>query len=503
MSRPRRFRIANRGPNKGQNERRSSAARVFVAAAKKATYTLASLHGLAGAVMRYLYVVLVICYGLFVLGCTYTPTLEAASGVSESNVLIRDVVRRVKCEISDAFDEKVENEKFNWLQNWTAKVDLTLQVNEQAGLTPSVAYTKFYHNAFNTAAGSTSLTNTMITAVSQFFTLSAAANLNGQAQRSETVSFTLSLKELKSWRRRQKLVQGRNANGVTFAELICDPNGAEFRGKLGLKEWVDSALYPVETRELEAGFHPTPANTPSKPPSPSTGSKGAFGTLSVIKVKEAKPKVDKSASKAKGLAKAASDSQNAVNMSVAHVQNHMETVIGPYLDVLTNDLRRIIGQNVKTILTIKTNANTDENNIEIYVQEIQAIRVHLASLQDDTDVPVTVVTNAQRFAMDADKSAKDAEKLSAAAKKIEDRITGFTPNPPVDAMLHSVQFVLTYGASVTPNWTLLQWKGPGLTVPGAAASTVRTHILNIALGPTSEQNRLIQNITIMNSGLRQ
>jgi hypothetical protein len=72
-------------------------------------------------------------------------------------------------------------------------------------------------------------------------------------------------------------------------------------------------------------------------------------------------------------------------------------------------------------------------------------------------------------------------------------------NPPVDGLLHSVQFVVAYGASVSPNWTLLKWKGPSLTVPGASASGLRTHILNIALGPPAEQNRLIQNQTVINA----
>jgi hypothetical protein len=72
-------------------------------------------------------------------------------------------------------------------------------------------------------------------------------------------------------------------------------------------------------------------------------------------------------------------------------------------------------------------------------------------------------------------------------------------DPPIDSLLHSVQFVLTYGVSVSPNWTLLQFKGPSPTgASTGAAAGQRTHVLNIALGPVGnqEQNRLIQNQSV-------
>ena len=66
-------------------------------------------------------------------------------------------------------------------------------------------------------------------------------------------------------------------------------------------------------------------------------------------------------------------------------------------------------------------------------------------------------------------------------------------------MLHSVEFVVAYGGSVSPTWTLLLWKGPG-SLPGLSAQGVRTNSLNIALGPAAEQTRLITNQLISNVG---
>jgi hypothetical protein len=68
----------------------------------------------------------------------------------------------VKCEIADAFDEQRPYKRFDWLRDWTAKADLTLQINTQAGIAPSGSYTKYEKNTFNTAAGSTSLTSNTI-----------------------------------------------------------------------------------------------------------------------------------------------------------------------------------------------------------------------------------------------------------------------------------------------------------------------------------------------------
>ncbi len=56
-------------------------------------------------------------------------------------------------------------------------------------------------------------------------------------------------------------------------------------------------------------------------------------------------------------------------------------------------------------------------------------------------------------------------------------------DPPIDSLLHSVTFVIDYGANVTPSWTLLQWKGPGQNPNFASAAGVRTHGLVIAIGP--------------------
>jgi hypothetical protein len=140
---------------------------------------------------------LVVCSACISSGCSWVPSLEEATGSTNPPVLISQVVQRVKCEIADAFADRIRYPEYQWMAGWTAKVDLTLQANDQGGVTPGVTFTQYLRNAFNFAAGPTSLTNpNSIAAVNQFFSLGIGANLGEQAIRAEVVSFTLSLRDL-------------------------------------------------------------------------------------------------------------------------------------------------------------------------------------------------------------------------------------------------------------------------------------------------------------------
>ena len=66
--------------------------------------------------------------------------------------------------------------------------------------------------------------------------------------------------------------------------------------------------------------------------------------------------------------------------------------------------------------------------------------------------------------------------------------------------LHQVSFLVVVGASVSPSWSLAQFKGPGANGNLASIARTRTHLLTLALGPrtgnpivSEEQNRVIIN----------
>ena len=97
-----------------------------------------------------------------------------------------------------------------------------------------------------------------------------------------------------------------------------------------------------------------------------------------------------------------------------------------------------------------------------------------------------------------------AEAAANLPKALPDQV-----DPPIDSVLHSVNFVVSYGAGISPSWSLLQWKGPGAGgTPLLSASGQRTHTLNLSLGPRSggpaisgDALRLINNQTIRNIGV--
>jgi hypothetical protein len=71
-----------------------------------------------------------------------------------------------------------------------------------------------------------------------------------------------------------------------------------------------------------------------------------------------------------------------------------------------------------------------------------------------------------------------------ATKSLQDMLLTLQVDPPLDAIGHQVQFIIVYNASVTPSWTLVNFKGPSSSSgSGASGSKTRTHTLNIALGP--------------------
>jgi hypothetical protein len=339
--------------------------------------------------------------------CASVPSLDGATGTAESNILVRDIVRRVKCEISDAFDAKVEDRRFYWLQNWTAKVDLTLMVNEQAGLSPSVAYTKFFPNAFNFDAGSSSLTSKVISPVAQFFTLSAGANLSEQAQRAETITFSLSLKELKVWRKRLRSAAARS--GAPLEELICDPNGLELRGRLGLQEWIESALYPVEGLELQAGEHPSPAG-PSRPPGPSARGGAPTERLlpedQLITLAAAQRRVDQAATAARNSAAKARQLQQEIGGLVSTLETYVQGNAS-YFPVLTDELKTLIPRYVANVKTAHEYARQDAEHAEEAVKTIEKI---------NAEVDAAAGARAQRF---SETRVKDAETAANDAKKFE------------------------------------------------------------------------------------
>jgi hypothetical protein len=165
-------------------------------------------------------------------GCTTLPSLDPIDGTQaaeDGSISIREVVARVKCELYDA--TKDVRRDYWWFRYWGAKVDLDLIINEQAGLTPSVAFVTPFHP----------FTSKILGTISQSFALGLTAGLTSNAVRTETVSFSATFLEVRD----QLDARVENNKRAVFHDCIL-PEGSELNGNLGLKQWIDSALGPVE-----------------------------------------------------------------------------------------------------------------------------------------------------------------------------------------------------------------------------------------------------------------
>jgi hypothetical protein len=486
-------------------------------------------------------------------GCITTPPLEEATDSSHSNIMINEVVQRVKCELSYAFDKKAEDPKFSWLASWTAHVDLTLMINDTAGITPNGSYTAIQKSAVNFDAGPSSFPATAARSlVPQMFTLGASATLNSQAVRTETLSFTLALDELKVWR--ENLDRIENNPSFPVEKRTCAPRGIGVLGNLGLKEWVDSAFYPVEFDALQAGFHPQPqtqkaASAPIAASSPSQGQKLSSALAVQLTCKGIRDKIDNWLREFKwetANIELANAVVTAADKKITTSASSLDTKISTlkmeapqYKQVSSPMLKKRLellqsyndtmwqyvtnsAQCVERLKKITTaTANTGAYPVALTaIPILQQLVNNKCDESDATDIALlngaipelwrgpdaqslkpledhlgTDEKNAKACAVRVKKDADSANVLAAALPSQID--------PPIDSILHSVNFVITYGASISPSWTLIQWKGPALTAPLASATGIRTHTLLLSLGPrtgttgaSQDALRLITNQTV-------
>jgi len=494
-----------------------------------------------------------------VAGCVTTPPLSQATGTDQSEILVRDVVQRVKCELSDAFDSKVEDPNFRWVAGWTAHVDLSLTINDNAGLSPNGSFTQFRKSAINTDAGPNSLPQSKtfpfsFPLASQFFSVSAGANLSGQAVRTETVSFTVALDELKRWRRHEVSLAADPKHA--FDPHNCNvAHSIGLTGGLGLKEWVDSALYPVEAGQLQAGIHTAPtggkggggAKGPPAGPAPTVkaASKGdSYRSIydKVRKYIDDLKRVQKAmnndtmtiATESQKITTATTDLSKRIKEAddygatlSAYLRANFAKVDSE-VQKLKSDIKNCSAYKKYTdewltkadaILRIfpkdripQDKAGSDSRSADPDDPADASLEKAFLSFRNDPIGETNNISYVRSFLANsppaqpgdlyvegagecAAKLPQKAEFASSLSKQLPERI-----DPPVDSMLHSLTFVINMGANVSPSWSLIQWKGPSQSGNLLSATAVRTHQLDIALGPragnpaiSTDATRLIQN----------
>jgi hypothetical protein len=365
---------------------------------------------------------LFVCVAVLLTNCNTVPPLR------EDGVAISAIVRRVKCELAFAVPKprgRYPTGPYQWMANWTAKVDLTLITNDQAAIAPGASFI-------------TPLTTATLPGVGTFprnFSLGLGGGVTTTAIRNEVLSFTVSLKEL------------RNPN---YLGQNCDPGGnLDLYGHLGLKEWIESALAPVNANLLTIGEHAAPGASKAK-----TGGATVTAQNPIDKIHQAAFYADKYAA----------DAEEAAKSAKRAVAKHAVDVLHASPGVTLQDLQDAFDQSA-----------TADDYAKAAADQLDAVTRALASLNNDQKASPAVQADV-KLATDAQKRATDAKADANAAAK------SLPLDPPIDSLAHQIQFVVMLTGNVTPTWTLVHFKGPGGTGSFASATDTRTHTLNIALG---------------------
>jgi hypothetical protein len=358
---------------------------------------------------------------LLLISCSTVPPLR------EDGIAISEIVQRVKCEIAYAIPKpegKWPTGRYQWLRNWTAKVDLTLITNDQSVISPGASWIL------------------PLRKLGETFTIGAGGGLTNNAIRNESLSFTLSLEELR--------------NSV----LDCHLEGRrDLYGHLGLEEWIRSAIAPAEYKILTIGKHAAPG-TAKKADTTGGGAKSNLANPKIAAMTDELSTALNYASQAEAaLADAVLWSQRAIVQA--------DTVSAPVrLAMIQNafDADATANARAKDAAEQKTLFNKNYNSLSAAEKLLDQVK-NLKVLMDGTTDNPGPVTRANTAAAAADKS-----------------IEGIPIDPPIDSIAHQVQFIVVASASVTPNWSLVHFKGPSANGSFASVNETRTHTLNIALG---------------------
>jgi hypothetical protein len=458
--------------------------------------------------------------GSVLAGCVQTPKLRPIAG-SESDpqanpksISINEVVKRVKCEI---FDSVKYRTNYDWFNKWTVQANLTLVVNDLSQVTPGLTFTQ-----------PLTLAN-IANRVSNFprsASLGVGGQVSGNAFRTEIVSFSMSIKEIRD--------QFKNPQ-TTIAYNDCRPYGPiDLTGDLGLNEWVDSAFGPVDHGLLTQGYHAAP-----KGPG---GGAGAASTGAAARAKPAFEAAAKNLSSWDKLLDAAEGMPEILKNDIRLIFDLFRVLEGfgeLYAEFQTNTDKKVVNvdavrETLETVRTLTQKIEARRASIKIdgkvlkelseyidYNRVYEMVDRFVASsaekrLTEQKAISNKIhdaISNAERLIVKRIANAIQALQLICdcqinedpnapipkfdkmleilkCLKTIQSALQADLPkppppkDPPIDAISHQVQFILILNAGANPTWTLVHFKGPSPTSGTfASLSETNTHTLTIVMGP--------------------
>ena len=293
--------------------------------------------------------------------------------------------------------------------------------------------------------------------------------------------------------------------GLPPEKKTCNFGGAlGVTGNLGLHEWVNFAFYPVTEGQLQAGIHPAPGSgKPSAAQGPkSSGQAKSFETgtdaekiAKVVKWQRELKDLQKSTAQHSAAVETASQKIDAASTDLKNKVSDAKQfrfVMAPYLQARygkVSDTLKVYQGSAKNCSAFKSNLDDAAklaDDILSSAGTTNTLSSRAAVEYGELETLMTSFIERSTFETDygdcANKLQAQAEAATILPKALPDQV-----DPPINSVSHSLQFVVTYGAGISPSWSLLQWKGPGGSgnTPLFGASGTRTHTLNLALGPRS------------------
>ncbi len=510
--------------------------------------------------------------------CVRVPSFDSpidAPVTGDPKVLVLDVVKRVKCELYWAmkdhlplvvsspapakggadksklptFDKK--DPRF-WLSQWDATVRLELVLNEQGSVAPGVTFTDLLKNAYNAAAGASSVPIGKVpatyspgaSAITQSFSLGIGGGVTTQAVRTDDIQFSMSMAELvDEFDIRREQTEAEYKFCTHRGKELGD--GAFLEGGLGLEDWTESALgptlcrgptgeqAPLQTceagqgfRYLRPGVHPPASSTGPTKPIPvnpvNIGAQAAAGgsdckDLACIKTSLTglEGKIDPKQQRATDLDK---------------LKSNLKKIIAPIYKNAKND--------PKLCPTLPAEDETAYNNaVNLADQKLTEARGLILSIRDaikniadggvcpdgahssycgvangridEVNVAISTLEKQEGIAADTGRKIYDVTKVCPGLLTVgeDKKPVKAEEDPPLDSITHTVQFVVATSINATPSWNLARFKSA--TSPALLnLAHNNTQTLSIVLGPSSaakapDGNQQAINAAALNATLRE
>jgi hypothetical protein len=264
------------------------------------------------------------------------------------------------------------------------------------------------------------------------------------------MTFTLSMLEIWEYRKRAQ----------------CNlPEARGVYGNLGLREWVESALAPVDKGQLKVGFHPRPGGKSALPPpivKPETLKMRALQVLGPLET-----------------------ARDAVLHYVKETQKAYDEAYET-----AND-SRVRDRTQKTYEAgLRVYRARDAARRELRKVDREAARLLASKLPED------LIAAVKKLQKEAKEATADAGKTKDA---VDNLVKDLPHDPPIDALSHSVRFIVAVNGSLSPNWSLVHFRGPTAGGSLLSGSRSRTHTLSIAMGSPQESIRALDNQVIRDS----